>query len=106
MTAILANYKGDMKSKTTRVITVETLKTTTVRNRSDEVFMHCDICEKETRMLTPENFARLRGMTARAVYRQIETGDHHYFETENRELLICSGPLNQATVPPQTGGPI
>jgi hypothetical protein len=95
-----------MKSKTIRVITVETLKQTTVRNRSDEVFMHCDICEKETRILTPENFARLRGMTARDVYRQIETGDHHYLETENRELLICSGSLNQTTLPPQNSGSI
>lgn len=80
-----------MKSKTTKVITVETWRKTIIRQPAPPIFARCEQCGIETEMFSPEEFARRQNTTARVVYRRIENGDCHFIETEDGALLICGG---------------
>lgn len=84
-----------MKSKTTKVITVETWRKTIIRQRASPIFARCEQCGIETEMFSPEEFARRQNTTARIVYRRIENGDCHFIETEDGALLICGGSINR-----------
>jgi excisionase family DNA binding protein len=44
-------------------------------------------------MLTPEAAAALVGVTARTIYRFVESGELHVIDTCDGTLLICSGSL-------------
>lgn len=93
-----------MKSKTTKVITVETWRKTVIRQVSPSLFARCERCGIETEMLSPEEFARRQNTTARVVYRRIENGDCHYVETVDGALLVCGGPDNRNRLSRADGG--
>ena len=82
-----------MKNKTTKVITIETWRKTTVRKHAPTIFARCDVCGIDTQMFAPEEFARLQDTTERIIYRRIENGDFHFTETENGALLVCGNSL-------------
>ena len=88
---------SDMKSKTRKVITVEIWRKTVIRQNAPAIFAWCEQCGIETLMFAPEEFARSRGTTARVVYRQIESGDFHFIETQTGTLLICNESLAEKT---------
>jgi phosphosulfolactate phosphohydrolase-like enzyme len=79
----------NMKSKTTKVIMVETWRKTIIRQPAPPIFARCEQCGIETEMFSPEEFARRQKTTARLVYRRIESGDCHFVETEDGALLVC-----------------
>jgi hypothetical protein len=79
----------NMKSKTTKVITVETWRKTIIRQPAQPIFARCAGCGIETEMFSPEEFARRRNTTPRIVYRRIENGDCHFIETADGALLVC-----------------
>jgi len=81
------------KSKKT-VITIETRQRTLFRRSRRKIFAWCERCAAETLMVLPDEAAKLRGISPRAIYRQIEDGDLHFTETENDALLICSNSLS------------
>lgn len=91
----------NMKSKTTKVITVETWRKTIIRQSASPVFAPCERCESETEMFSPEEYAHRQNTTARVVYRRIENGDCHFIETEDGAVLVCGGANNRKS--PVTG---
>jgi uncharacterized Zn finger protein len=85
------NSFGEMKSKTRKVITVEAWRKTIVRRHAPTIYARCGQCGIETRMFSPEEYARLENTTTRIVYQRIENGDCHFIETKEGELLVCGG---------------
>lgn len=81
-----------MKEKT--VITIETRQRILIRRNRRKIFAWCERCAAETVMVLPVEAAKLRGISLRVIYRQIEDGDLHFTETENDELLICGNSLS------------
>jgi excisionase family DNA binding protein len=53
----------------------------------------CVECDKQVRMLTPEQAATLVGLSSRFIYRWIEAGSIHFSETGDRQMFICQNSL-------------
>jgi excisionase family DNA binding protein len=49
----------------------------------------CGSCGAGSPMLTVDEAASIAGVSARAIYRQIEEGRLHFLETDTGGLLIC-----------------
>ncbi len=79
-----------MGGKRRIVITIEAHRLTIVRARRP-VEMWCERCGKDVPILTPEAAAALAGVSPRAIYRRVESGELHIIETGTKALLICSG---------------
>ena len=47
-------------------------------------------------MVSPAAAAAAAGITPRAIYRRVETGQIHFTETNDGQLLICLNSLFQA----------
>ena len=47
------------------------------------------MCSAEVRLVTPEEAARLAGVSVREIYRRVEAGRVHFIETGQGVLLIC-----------------
>ncbi|HVE57637.1 MAG TPA: hypothetical protein VNB22_12460 [Pyrinomonadaceae bacterium] len=45
-------------------------------------------------MTPPSQAANLLGITQREIFRRLEQGNLHFFETETGEVFICANPLN------------
>lgn len=82
-------------TKITRTITIETWQRTVIRQASRQTLkIRCEFCAAEVEMTPSDQAANLLGITQREVFRRLELGDLHFFETENGEVLICTNPLN------------
>ena len=53
----------------------------------------CDKCGAPVTMLTPEQAGIVAGLSARAIYRLIETGELHFTETLAGSLFVCCNSL-------------
>ena len=49
----------------------------------------CPTCAAAVVMLTPENAIGVAGVSARVVYRLVESGKVHFAETREGVLLVC-----------------
>jgi hypothetical protein len=83
--------KSHMDGKRRTLITIESRRLTVFRPRHRRLEIWCDRCGKELLMITPETAAALEGVSVRAIYRLIESGEVHFIDTCDRTLLICSG---------------
>ena len=81
-------------SKRKRVITIETRQRTVIRQDSRQTYkIWCEICGLEVEMTTPQQAAHLLQQSLREVFRRIEKGNLHFFETETGEVFICKSSL-------------
>ena len=77
-------------TKRKRVITVETLERTVIRQSLRQTkSLWCEFCEAEVGMTTPEQMAVWLGTTPREIYRRIENGELHFIEMGTDEIFIC-----------------
>jgi len=77
------------KEKTT--ITIENYRRTVIRSqRNLSNLAVCEPCGLETTMILPHEAAKILQTTAREVFRFVESGQVHFLEGQNGELLICS----------------
>jgi len=83
-----------MKKKEKTVITIEMRQRTLIHRNRQKIFAWCEWCAAKTLVVLPDEAAKLRGISPRAIYRQIEDGDLHFTETENDALLICNNSLS------------
>ena len=74
-------------------VTVATSSLSVIRPMGSSIELWCAICAAIVPMVSPEQAARLTGVTVRAIYRRIEAGDLHFAETANGLLLVCSDSL-------------
>lgn len=82
-------------AKRKKVITIETFQRTVIRQAPNKTqILWCEFCQAEVEMTTTELAAKILGVKVREIYRQLERGDLHYFETEAGEVFICKRSLN------------
>lgn len=79
-------------------ITIDTHEVCLVRGWRQGAPARCAECPDQPEMLTPEEAARLAGLSSRAIYRLVESGQIHSTETEVGSLFVCLAPLRS----PQT----
>ncbi len=77
------------------IITVETFQRTTVRSRRKLKIARCEQCAAETVMLAPNEAAAFLQITARDLFRRVESGEIHFLETEAGALLVCRQSLEK-----------
>jgi hypothetical protein len=49
-------------------------------------------------MTDPPTAAQSLGLTQREIFRRIEKGELHFFETERGEVFICPHPVNPTQI--------
>ena len=77
-----------------KVITIETWQRTVIRQSSNQTQnLWCEFCQAEVEMATPELAASVLGVHIREIYRRIEQGDLHFFETKIGQVFICNNSL-------------
>lgn len=59
------------------------------------IYSRCSGCGYIVKMLSPEDSAKLTGVTPRVIYRLIEANQIHFIETANGLLLVCLDSLLQ-----------
>jgi|GEM_PF-2681492 len=90
------NYENQMKTKiTTRTteITIEKSERVAISKSPRVFFGWCAKCAAKVRMVTPEEAARIQGVSTRTVYSRIEAGQIHFEEINDRLLLVCLNSL-------------
>jgi len=81
-------------AKRKKVITIETFQRTVIRqNLTPTQNLWCEFCQAEVEMTTPELAATILDSRVREIYRRIEQGDLHFFETVTGEVFICKNSL-------------
>lgn len=78
---------------------IETHEVWVVRRPAGPPTAWCQDCACRPAMLTPEEAARLSGLSLRALFRLIEAGRVHFLETAGDRLLVCP-----ASLAPQSAG--
>jgi hypothetical protein len=82
---------------TKRTITVETRQRTVIRQTARQTpTIRCEFCTADVEMTSPNQAASLLGITEREIFRRLEQGNLHFFETETGEVFICAHPLDPA----------
>lgn len=83
-----------------KVITIETREKIVVRQIPNQTqTLWCQFCQAEVEMTAPELAATILRLKVREIYRRIEHGEFHFFETETGEVFICKSLLK----PKQSG---
>jgi hypothetical protein len=81
--------------KTTRTIeiSVETDEFFVIKRVGSPVVVGCPQCAEAASMMTPEEAARLTGLSCREISRRVEVGLVHFSETADGLLFICINSL-------------
>ena len=86
------------KSIRKKIITIETLKRTVIRQNSNyPQKIRCEFCQAEVETVTPEFAATILETSVREVYRRIEQDELHFIESRNNSLFICVNSLKTKT---------
>ena len=78
-------------------ITIDTHRVFAVRRRTGVPAAWCRRCDDLVLMITPDEAAKLSGLSSRAVYRLVEAESIHFTETHDGSLLICLNSLYRST---------
>ncbi len=60
-----------------------------------EALAACRICGEDVKMIAAEKAATICHCSRRKIYRWIEEGDLHFFETPDGEVLVCGRSLSR-----------
>jgi hypothetical protein len=60
-----------------------------VKPADDLETMACPVCPKETPMISAEKLASALGQSTRAIYKRIDEGKVHFFETTDMHMFVC-----------------
>jgi hypothetical protein len=84
------------KTRTTE-ITLMTSEVVVIKRRGRSVLGWCANCDREVRLVGPEEAVALSGVSARAIYRLVEAGRVHFIERPDGVILICIDSLANST---------
>jgi len=87
-----------VKIKRRTEITVETDRVLIIRWDHTSVHTWCALCAEQVKMLTAEGAAAAAGVSLRAICRRVESGQLHFSETPDGQLLICLNSLLDGTI--------
>jgi hypothetical protein len=82
-----------MRRKKKTEIIVEREQVLVIRRLDDRQPRWCAECAEQAQMLSVDEGAALAQVSARAVYRWVESGQLHFVETEDGSLLVCINSL-------------
>lgn len=72
------------------VITAEKTETYTVRQQPPQFLRtFCEGCNQKVECLTVEQTVSVTGLGARTIFRMVESGELHSYETNEGHLLLC-----------------
>jgi hypothetical protein len=74
---------------------VDALPTREMDQSNIEAPAACRICGEEVKMIAAEKAAAICRCSRRKIYRWIEEGDLHFFETPDGEALVCGRSLSR-----------
>ena len=74
-------------------ITIESDRILVVSRRRVSVVARCQTCGEPVKMVTPDEAARMAGVSSRTIYRRIEAERVHFLETAEGLLLVCINSL-------------
>jgi len=81
------------RKKKTTIVTFEMRERTTIHRDPRRMVTWCEQCGADVLMVTPNEAAMLARTNARAIFRGVEAGEIHSFETDGGALLVCSNSL-------------
>ncbi|MDQ4120061.1 MAG: hypothetical protein M3209_01165 [Acidobacteriota bacterium] len=90
-----------MKKKIRRQVTTETKQIALVIDSMSNSGSKCEICSKDSRMVSPLLAARLLQTDTREIYRLIERNEIHFVETPTKQLFVCLTALQNALAKPR-----
>ncbi|MBI3653384.1 MAG: hypothetical protein HY231_20330 [Acidobacteria bacterium] len=82
-----------MKSRKITEITIEIHEEWIIRRAQHQAQGRCADCNDQLTMITIDEAAALAQVSARAVYRWVESSQIHFVETEDGQLLVCINSL-------------
>ena len=72
------------------VITAEKTETYTLRQEPPQFFeTFCEKCDRTVRCLTLDQTVNVTGLGARTIFRLVEAGELHCYETDEGYLQLC-----------------
>jgi hypothetical protein len=74
---------------------VDILATRELDQLNIEAVTACKICGEDVKMIAAEKAAAICHCSRRKIYRWIEEGDLHFFETPDGEVLVCGRSLSR-----------
>jgi hypothetical protein len=74
---------------------VDALATREMDQLNTEAQAACRICGEDVKMIAAEKAATVCHCSRRKIYRWIEEGDLHFFETPDGEVLVCGRSLSR-----------
>jgi len=74
---------------------VDALATSEMDQLDIEAQVICRICGEDVKMIAAEKAATICRCSRRKIYRWIEEGDLHFFETHDGEVLVCGRSLSR-----------
>lgn len=81
-----------MRKRRRAEITIETHQRFVLRGSGSSAQALCPECA--AKMITPEHAATIANVSARAIYRWVESGRIHFLETPVGRLLVCLDSLD------------
>lgn len=70
-------------------ITIEKQRLLLISGRRVSATGWCDPCGAQVDLVTAETAAALSGVSTRAIYRRVESGELHFTEVREGLLLVC-----------------
>lgn len=79
---------------TQKTITTETREVWIIRRPKKQASSWCEKCAAMVELLTADEAARLTGFSVRAIFRQVELDQLHFWESETGGILLCLPSVN------------
>ena len=93
----MASYQTNLLYETNHMTRsrVKTFGVGGISQSYNEVPTECLICGEGVKIIAAEKAATIGQCSRRKIYRWIEEGDLHFFETPDGEVLVCGRSLSQ-----------
>jgi hypothetical protein len=88
--------------KVTRRIEIVTVREQTFRAPATSAVVWCAGCGNTSHMITPNLAATLSGLNLRTLFRWIESGDIHFVETPEGNVLLCLNSVKAKAFPTES----
>jgi hypothetical protein len=82
-----------MKMCKTTEITIETHEVWVIRRAKANAQARCPACDDQLTMVTVDQAVEIVRVSARAIYRWVESDQIHFLETAEGRLLVCLNSL-------------
>lgn len=88
-----------MNAKRRTEVTIETHRVLMIRGRRRYEVIWCEACGKQAEMVSADEAAIVACVSARVIYRWVETDRLHFAETAEGLVLVCLNSLGSIGFP-------